>query len=303
MIPHGIWIPAHRATGLAFAAIVAGIMGATLAPRTAVDLEALLWVLAVIPAFLLAYHRGWSGLAAVLAAVMAALALVQAGIALFSVPMQTTGPVLRLLLIAVGTTAGIGVLAELYQQARVRAERLELQDPLTGMPNERHAGMVLAREVAAADRGRPVAVVLFQIDDITSYQLRHGRAAADGLLVSLSRAVRAETRRMNFSARSGNRFISILSSGSPEGALVFARKVQAAFARQAGVSRRVSVSGGIAMYDPTVDTPEKLTQAADHALYRAQQGGAGSFYVYEPKNAGKNKNLLSQFRSLRGSPA
>jgi diguanylate cyclase (GGDEF)-like protein len=291
--------PALRATGISFAAIAVAVSGAALAPA-APQHEILLWVLAVIPAFLLAYHRGWQGVATVLAAVMAALTAVQVGAAWAQADMVAHGPVLRILLVALGTTAGVGVLAELAQSARVRAERLEMTDPVTGLPNGRHTAQVLAREVAGAARGRPFTLVALQIDDITRYQLRNGRGHADAVKRTLASVLRKQTRRMNFTGRDDNRFLTILASGNEDGARAFVRKVQAAFTAAVGPAQPLTISAGIAAWDASMTDVTTMVRAADFALFQAQQEGPASVRVHQPREqARKAEELITSMRRLR----
>jgi diguanylate cyclase (GGDEF)-like protein len=290
---------AVRATGISFVAIAVAVLGAALAPE-AREQEILLWVLAVIPAFLLSYHRGWQGIATVLAAVMASLTVVQVGAAWAGADMAAHGPVLRILLVALGTTAGIGILAELAQRARVQAERLEMTDPVTSLPNARHAALVLERELAGAARGRPLTVVALQIDGITTYQWRHGRANADAVRRTFASVLRKQTRRMNFSAHDGERFITILSSTGVDGGRAFVAKVQSAFAAAVGPALKLTASAGIAAYDVSMTDRGALARAVDFALSQAQHDGPGSVRVHQPpEQARKAEDLLSSIGRLR----
>lgn len=290
---------ALRATGISFAAIAVAVFGAALSPE-AREQEILLWVLAVIPAFLLAYHRGWAGIAAVLAAVMAALTAVQVGAAWLGADMATHGPVLRILLVILGSTAGIGVLAELAQRARVQAERLEMTDPVTSLPNARHAALVLDREVAGAARGRTFALVAFQIDDITTYQWRHGRAQADAVRRTFASVLRKQTRRMNFSARDGDRFLTILASGDAAGGRAFVAKVQSAFTAAVGPTLKLTASAGIAAHDASMTDRGSLVRAVDFALSQALHEGPGSVRTHQPpEQARRAEELILAMRRLR----
>jgi diguanylate cyclase (GGDEF)-like protein len=293
---------ALRATAISFAAIAVGVIGAAISP-SAPHHEILLWVLAVIPAFLLAYNRGWQGIATVLAAIMVGLTAVHVGAASLGADMAAHGPVLRLLLVALGTTAAVGTLAEAAQSARLRAARLEMTDPVTGLPNGRHAAQVLAREVAGAGRGRAVTLVVFQIDDITRYQLKNGRANADALRRTFASVLRKQTRRMNFSARDEDRFLTILGTNDPEGARAFIKKVQSAFSAAVGPASPITVSAGIAPHDGSMTEPSAMIKAADFALFQARQESTAAVGVHQPRDrARKAEALISSMRRLRETP-
>ncbi len=67
-----------RALLLSFAALLVPVGGALLFPEGIGAYGPLLWLLALVPAFLLAYYRGWRGVATALAGGMATLSLTQA---------------------------------------------------------------------------------------------------------------------------------------------------------------------------------------------------------------------------------
>jgi diguanylate cyclase (GGDEF)-like protein len=294
--------PALRATGISFAAVVVAVMGATLAP-TAPEHEILLWVLAVIPAFLLAYHRGWEGIAAVLAAIMVGLLLVHLIAGWVGVDLVAGGPVLRILLVVLGTTAGVGILAERLHRARGLADRLEITDPETGLPNGRHATLVLERELAGAARGRSLAVVAFRIDGVARHQMRNGLESGAAIRTTFAGVLRKHTRRMNFVARDGDRFLAVLSGGDEEGATVFVRKVQSAFGLAVGPAHALNVSAGIAVCDASMAGPGALVRAADFALFQAQQDGAGTIRVHRARNQVRDAgHLVSSMRGLKEKP-
>lgn len=80
------------------------------------------------------------------------------------------------------------------------------------MSNRRHALVALAQEFAAAQRGRPLAVVMFDLDDFKRYNDLHGHAAGDEALRAFASVLHQTTRQMNLSARlGGEEFVSILS--------------------------------------------------------------------------------------------
>jgi PleD family two-component response regulator len=57
------------------------------------------------------------------------------------------------------------------KNARLHAslQALSLTDPLTGLPNRRHLEIHLGQELAAAQRGRKLSVVLFDLDNFKTY--------------------------------------------------------------------------------------------------------------------------------------
>lgn len=72
----------RRALMLSLGALAVPVYASFAATESAGDQEMLLWLLALVPAFLLAYHRGWRGAALALAAGMGLLATSQVALAL-----------------------------------------------------------------------------------------------------------------------------------------------------------------------------------------------------------------------------
>ncbi len=261
-----------RALTLSFGALVVPVMATFWFPETSGDYELLLWLLALVPAFLLAYYRGWNGVAVAMLAGMVVLALVQVLVITFEIP---TNWVLLLAVIAAYISIGlsIGLVSELLHQERARAERLALQDDLTDIPNRRLADLFLEKEFAAAQRGRELAVVLFDLDGFKGYNDRHGHAAGDEALRVFVDILRSRTRRMDLSARyGGEEFITILSGAGLDPAVRFAESIRQTLEGMTRVPA-FTVSGGVAVYDDAMESATDLVAEADRALYRAKADG------------------------------
>ncbi len=261
-----------RALVLSLAALAVPVVGAVAFPEVLGELGALLWLLALVPAFLLAYYRGWRGVATALALGMATLSLTQVAVILLDrqVPEILLGVVVAYL----GISLGIGWVTELLHRERATVEDLALTDILTRLPNRRHARMALENEFGAAERGRLLSVVLFDLDDFKAYNDRYGHAAGDQALKAFGEILTQTTRRMNLSARfGGEEFLSILSGSDTEGAMVFAERVRDALRQYRLPHGPLTVSAGVAAYHPSMRSPDELLGAADHALYRAKSEG------------------------------
>lgn len=156
--------------------------------------------------------------------------------------------------------------ARLHEKVRL----LSLTDPLTELPNRRHMSMILEKEFAAAERGRPLAIVLFDLDEFKVYNDTAGHQAGDEILRRFGRILERETRAMNLAARyGGDEFICVLSDTDQEGAALHAGRVMRAVRRD-DVMRGIGVTAGLALYEPSMRSPDELIRKADLDLYSAK---------------------------------
>jgi diguanylate cyclase (GGDEF)-like protein len=241
---------------------------------TGENVGVLVWLLALVPGFLLSYYRGWKGASVALAGGMAAFSVAQA----LAVATHATVPPPEVLMgvVTVLTTVslGSGVISTLFRRALERAEQMALTDPGTGMPNRRHALMELERAFAAAERGDKLSVVLFDLDYFKRVNDGWGHAEGDRVLAGFAAVLRASNRAMNLAARfGGEEFVAVLRSSEAPGAAVFAERVRTELRKQAFPCGTVTVSAGVAEYEPGMPSPDVLLAAADQALYRAKNTG------------------------------
>lgn len=156
--------------------------------------------------------------------------------------------------------------ARLHEQVRF----LSLTDPLTELPNRRHMQIFLQKEFAAAERGRSLTVILYDLDDFKIYNDTAGHQAGDKVLRAFGRVLAGQTRAMNLAARyGGDEFVSILSDTDYEGGAIHAGRVIKAVAEDAELAR-IGVSAGIASFTQGMKSPEDLIRRADEALYQAK---------------------------------
>jgi diguanylate cyclase (GGDEF)-like protein len=168
--------------------------------------------------------------------------------------------------------AGHAAVALKNARLHSRLQTLSLTDPLTKLPNRRHLEMHLAREFAAAQRGRRVAVVLFDVDHFKQYNDAFGHLAGDGVLEAMGEVLSGETRAMNLVARyGGDEFVAVLSDTSAEGARLHATRVAEKVARHPALGPHgIGVTSGVAEYAPEMGSVKDLIRAVDEDLYRAK---------------------------------
>ena len=182
---------------------------------------------------------------------------------------------IELVLYAVGTVFVIFMLVS--ERAVTVHKTAASMDPLTGMLNRRGfseaTSRVIEREAIA---GRPVTVLIFDIDHFKSINDRFGHPAGDEILKLFSTIVLNTLRISDLSGRiGGEEFAALLPCSLEEGVLA-AERVREAFeasgivADDAPVDTTVSigVAGG-----PAGTELEVLLAAADTALYQAKRTG------------------------------
>ena len=273
-----------RALLISLAALAVPVTGAFWVPEAFADYEALLWLLAVVPAFLLSYYKGWRGVAGSLAGAMAVISVTYA-------ITQATGHqmpqlMLPVIVIMIALFLGIGALAARFRRD-IGADAVTgegFTDPVTGLPNRAHAELHLQIEYSAALRGRPLAVVMFDIDNFKGYNQRHGEIAGDEVLRTLGAVLKKTTRRLNLTARyAGDEFICVLGGSDDDGAISFVNRFQQALREHAGHRPLPPISGGIASYTPSMTSHRDLISAAEGALRQAKKEGRGRVRVHGRK--------------------
>ncbi len=152
-------------------------------------------------------------------------------------------------------------------------------DGLTQVHNKRFFHETLDREVSRAIRyGRPMSLVLFDIDHFKHVNDTHGHLAGDALLRQLATKVRDQIRREDVFARvGGEEFAVLLPEIELPGALQFAEKLrrlaEVSTFRFEDVALAITLSLGVARLTPATKAGEDLYRDADEALYAAKQGG------------------------------
>jgi diguanylate cyclase (GGDEF)-like protein len=163
--------------------------------------------------------------------------------------------------------------------ALVEATRIE---PKTGLYNMRHLESALRQELGRAARfGRPIALLMVDVDHLRRINNTRGHLAGDQALRLVAEALREATREYDIAARfGGDEFCVLLPETELNGALAVAERVRAAVERDAsaaGVPFTVSV--GAAAHTGAGTTPEELIALADRAVYRAKFSGRNAVAV------------------------
>ncbi|BBL78514.1 hypothetical protein RxyAA322_03680 [Rubrobacter xylanophilus] len=169
------------------------------------------------------------------------------------------------------------VKAQLARQ-RTLAEamhRLAHTDPLTGTSNRRSVYAALRREMEAARRyGKPLSVLLFDLDHFKRINDTYGHSQGDAALRWIANTVRSLLRTTDHLGRwGGEEFIVLAPETDLEQATLLAERLREAISLdQPPNLPPLTASFGTATHRPG-DTPEDLLRRADEGLYRAKARG------------------------------
>jgi diguanylate cyclase (GGDEF)-like protein len=273
-----------KALALSSMALITAIVGSLLWPNSADEYSGLVWLLAIVPAFLFAYYKGWPGAMAVLISAMILLAVLEVGFSLLVTGDVAWWIVGAVTVVLIGVSLGAGLISEAHRGQTAEALKLAYADPLTGLPNRRVLQMFLSREFAATTRGRPCSIVLLDIDRFKTINDTDGHQAGDDVLRAVAQALEENTRASDLSGRfGGDEFLTLLPGTNVRGALAFAERTKDAIAsRYADTTLPVTISIGVAVSNSSTKTEDDLLQAADIALYSAKRKGGDQAVVAGP---------------------
>ena len=172
--------------------------------------------------------------------------------------------------------------------AEARANALAREDSLTGLPNRRALASELARAVAASERsGRPVSLLLMDLDRFKAVNDVYGHMAGDRLLQEITARLRQTVRTGEFVARLGGdefALIVVHDGDDRKAPLTVADRINAAVSKAVALGTaevHVGVSTGIATFPFDADDVTSLMRRADVALYRAKDGGRGGCKLFD----------------------
>jgi len=154
-------------------------------------------------------------------------------------------------------------------------------DGLTGLLNHRAFQTRLEEELARGARsGRPLALVMIDLDDFRAVNNTHGHQAGDAVLVAIAAAIRASIRTTDSAGRyGGDEFAALLPEADLAEALAVAERTCAAVAalvvEARGATISVGTSLGVAVAPLHARTRAELIEAADAAAYAAKGAGKG----------------------------
>ncbi|HEV2713483.1 MAG TPA: diguanylate cyclase [Gaiellaceae bacterium] len=202
-----------------------------------------------------------------------------ASAALMLVVMWQRSPLLSAAL--VGPLLAISLYQRSAYQA-LRAMRLALTDPLTGLANHRSFQERVQRELIGAEaRNVPFTLCMFDIDDFKRVNDLFGHPVGDSVLADVGARLRQNGEAFRLG---GDEFALLLPGRSADEALPIAETVLARIASvDLGDVGSVTASAGIASFPSQAFDRDELIRLADSALYWAKEHGKNRVNVYRPE--------------------
>ncbi|WP_200939474.1 sensor domain-containing diguanylate cyclase [Aureimonas sp. Leaf454] len=186
------------------------------------------------------------------------------------------------------TSEVILVMRDISDRKRLEEElsALASQDGLTGLANRRAFDQALDRTWRQTLReGGEMALVLMDVDCFKQFNDRYGHQAGDDCLRAVADSIQALLNRSTDLAcrYGGEELVVVLGGTGLEPALAIAEQMRAVVAslqipHQSSscadhLTISIGVAAAVARTGGSMNIPEGLLQAADHALYKAKNGG------------------------------
>ncbi len=132
----------------------------------------------------------------------------------------------------------------------------------------------------AAARGKPIAVLILDIDYFKAVNDRYGHDAGDDVLREFSLRIRKSIRNIDLACRyGGEEFVIVMPETDMAVATMVAERIRRRIAtepfviQQGAHNLEVTISIGIAAIGDEGDTAAAILKRADTALYRAKRDG------------------------------
>ena len=160
---------------------------------------------------------------------------------------------------------------------------ISLTDPLTELPNRRYAMKRMESEWSSVLRtGRDLSLVMIDIDHFKSVNDDYGHDVGDTVLKEAARRIKTAIRTSDEVCRiGGEEFLLICKNTAEDECTVVAERIRSAMEAERipaeGFDRDVTVSLGVAGYEPGMKSFNQLMKLADEALYAAKDNGRNRF--------------------------
>jgi len=186
---------------------------------------------------------------------------------------------------------GLAPLFLIHRALSIPALREEAQvDSKTGLYNVKYFASALNEELRRARRfGRPLAVIMADLDGLRYINNTHGHLAGDAVLAAVGKIIRDQIREYDVVARFGGEEFALLmpETTTHEGYVVAERIRKAVESTPIQIPTRVepiyvTVTAGVASYPDDGYEPQQVLHAADVALYQGKASGKNRVRMSAP---------------------
>lgn len=195
--------------------------------------------------------------------------------------------------------------ASLISMAVVRAldfdamERKASFDPLTGIANHRTLQEFLGARLNECRRtGKPLSVVMVDVDHFRAFNEEYGHSAGDTVLKKVAEVLRGAIRPYDLAARyGGEEFTLVLPGAELDEARAVAERIRLMVEDlDTGLDLKATASFGCAVFPDAAEEASALLKVADAALYRAKRSGRNRVCSYTGGSDGGDQAIdLSDF--------
>ncbi len=167
-----------------------------------------------------------------------------------------------------------------------RLEEMATTDGLTGLLNHRTFQDRISEMLARAERsGRPLSMVLTDIDHFKSVNDTYGHPVGDQVLKGVSKVLATSVRTIDVVARyGGEEFAIVLEETDGAGAVLLAERIRQEVSRLRFDSDQgpfqVTISLGVATFPEHGHHKQEIIEHSDQALYRAKETGRNQVVFY-----------------------
>lgn len=170
--------------------------------------------------------------------------------------------------------------ADLLRTRLEESVEFAITDALTGLHNRRYMeGHLRTLVTESVSAGRPLSVLVADIDHFKRINDTYGHDAGDHVLREFANRFRRNTRGVDLACRfGGEEFVTIMPDTALERAYQVAERLRACIAAEpfrvnSTTMLSITTSVGLSMIESSADTPETLFKRADTALYAAKRDG------------------------------
>jgi len=169
---------------------------------------------------------------------------------------------------------------------------LALTDSLTGLHNRRYLDSHLEGVMQRmTETGRPVTLLMIDIDHFKAVNDTHGHAVGDEVLATVAERILRNVRGFDLAVRyGGEEFVVVMPDTDLDVALPVAERLRERMAEgpvpvEAAVDTlTVTLSIGVAQSRDETEGPSELLKRADQALYAAKNGGRNRVVSDPPRD-------------------